>query len=386
MPSTYTNNLGIEKPGDGEQDGVWGDVINYNSDIIDRASNGTLFLTLTGTSSTLATSDGSLSNGQYKLLVLQGTPSGTHTITVSPNTAQKIYYVRNTTAQSVIFTQGSGGNITLAAGDSGIIYTNGVGTGSAVSSFTDHLAMSNPSITGGTITGITDLAVADGGTGASTGAGAIANFGITASVAELNTLDNVNTAGNFGLVPSGGIIIWSGSAGAIPTGWLLCNGASGTPDLRDRFVVGAGSTYAVNATGGAATVTLATINLPAHTHGVSITSGGESQGHVHGGSTGTTSGLTGSIYGISEGFWSQGACDGVFTKYSDRNVFSPTNGDQSQGGRAYFDGNNHSHGFTTNGNNVGHTHLVSGNTGSIGSGTAHENLPPYYALCYIMKS
>lgn len=198
---------------------------------------------------------------------------------------------------------------------------------------------------------------------------------------DLGTLDTIIRAA----MPIGGIIMWSGAIIAIPSGWALCDGTSGTPNLRDRFVVGAGSAYAVGATGGAATVTLVEANLPSHSHTVNINTGGESQGHVHGGSTGTTSGLTGSIYGISEGFWSQGAADGVFSKQSWLNVFSPTNGDQSQGGKAVFDGNNHSHGFTTGGNSVGHYHNVNGNTGSIGSGTAHENLPPYFALCYIMK-
>lgn len=66
--------------------------------------------------------------------------------------------------------------------------------------------------------------------------------------------------------PTGLICMWSGSIATIPTGWFLCNGANGTPDLRDRFIVGAGSTYAVNATGGEATHTLTTPEMPAHTH------------------------------------------------------------------------------------------------------------------------
>ena len=51
-------------------------------------------------------------------------------------------------------------------------------------------------------------------------------------------------------VPSGGIIAWSGSIGSIPTGYVICNGSNGTPDLRDRFIVGAGNTYSVGNTGG----------------------------------------------------------------------------------------------------------------------------------------
>ena len=131
MPRSYTPNLGIIKPADGEEDGVWGDLVNDNMDILDVAINGVLSLSLSGTSSTLTTSDGLVSDGQYRLLVLGGSPSGTHTITISPSDADKVYFVNNTTAQSVVFTQGSGGNVTIATGDSAVIYANGGGAGAA---------------------------------------------------------------------------------------------------------------------------------------------------------------------------------------------------------------------------------------------------------------
>jgi hypothetical protein len=182
MPSTYTNNLGIELPGDGELDGVWGDVVNTNMSILDRAINGSVSISLTGTSSTLTTTDGTLSNGQYKLLVLTGSPSGTHTITIAPNDAAKIYFVYNTTAQSVVFTQGSGGNVTIAAGDSGVIYSNGGGASAAVVNLTDHFAMSSVNITGGTISGVTSIATTTG----SFGLGAVATPSITFT-GDLNT-------------------------------------------------------------------------------------------------------------------------------------------------------------------------------------------------------
>ena len=166
---------------------------------------------------------------------------------------------------------------------------------------------------------------------------------VTATAAELNTLDNINTANNFGLVPSGGIIIWSGAADAIPSGWLLCDGTSGTPNLRNRFVVGAGSTYAVAATGGAATVTLTSAQMPNHTHTLSS---GDTASHTHAITT----------------------------------VFNPGGG--SAGGMVYSAVGQP---FTSQLTQAAAPALT-GSSGSAGSGAAHENLPPYYALCYIMKS
>lgn len=67
-------------------------------------------------------------------------------------------------------------------------------------------------------------------------------------------------------IPYGVIVMWSGAANAIPTGWALCDGTNNTPDLRNRFIVGAGSTYAVGATGGSNTVTLTMNQMPSHAH------------------------------------------------------------------------------------------------------------------------
>ena len=132
MTSTFTSNTGIQKPGTGTQSGVWGDTVNTNSDILDRALNGVLALSLSGTASTLTTTDGTLSDGQYKLLLLGGSPSGAHTITVAPNNAQKIYFVYNTSGEDVIFSQGSGANATIPNGNSNVLYCDGIGSASAV--------------------------------------------------------------------------------------------------------------------------------------------------------------------------------------------------------------------------------------------------------------
>jgi len=168
MTSSYTSNLGIEKPATGDQSGTWGDTTNTNMDIIDRAINGVGAITLSGTSHTLTTSDGSLTDGMYKVLVLGGSPSGTNTITISPNDQDKLYFVVNSSGQTATFTQGSGANVSVSNGDTKIIYADGGGSGAIVYDFTNNLTMGSVNITGGSVTGITDLVVADGGTGAST--------------------------------------------------------------------------------------------------------------------------------------------------------------------------------------------------------------------------
>ena len=87
---------------------------------------------MTGTTTTLTTTDGQLSDGHYKVLVLSGSPSGTNTVTITPNDQSKLYLVNNTTSQSVVFTQGSGGNVTILAGASAWIYGDGAGSGAQV--------------------------------------------------------------------------------------------------------------------------------------------------------------------------------------------------------------------------------------------------------------
>jgi cytoskeletal protein CcmA (bactofilin family) len=153
MASSYTGNSGIEKPADGDQSGSWGDTINTNMDIIDRSINGVGAITLSGTTHTLTTTDGTLSDGMYKVLVLGGSPSGTNTITIAPNDADKVYIVVNSSGQTATFTQGSGANVSVLNGDSKIIYADGAGSGAAVVDITADLSFSSVNIDGGTIDG-----------------------------------------------------------------------------------------------------------------------------------------------------------------------------------------------------------------------------------------
>lgn len=73
--------------------------------------------------------------------------------------------------------------------------------------------------------------------------------------------------GGGGSIPAGLICMWSGSSFNIPSGWALCNGNNNTPDLRDKFVLGA-SNYTVGATGGEKEVTLTVAQIPSHSHDI----------------------------------------------------------------------------------------------------------------------
>jgi hypothetical protein len=131
MPSTFTDS-GIELIADGEQSGLWGQTTNLNLQIIDRLTSQAGAITLSGTTHTLTVSDGVLSDGQYGVLVFAGSPSGTNTVTISPNTAQRTFIVRNTTAQSVVLAQGSGSTVTVPASGTKIVYSDGGGASAAV--------------------------------------------------------------------------------------------------------------------------------------------------------------------------------------------------------------------------------------------------------------
>lgn len=183
---------------------------------------------------------------------------------------------------------------------------------------------------------------------------------ITATAADINTSSTH-------YVPTGGIIMWSGSIASIPSGWYLCDGTNSTPDLRNRFVVGAGDEYAVDATGGAKQVTLTSAQIPSHTHSFS-------------GTTGNTSGLTGSFIGQDDNSSSY-----RLRIHSATGVFSTTNYGPGAFISSEVKAQSVTHPGQVNFNGNSHTHSFSGTTGSTGSGSSHENRPPYYALAYIMK-
>ena len=193
---------------------------------------------------------------------------------------------------------------------------------------------------------------------------------------------------------SGMIIIWSGNTDNIPNGFVLCDGQNSTPDLRNRFIVGAGtgsgSDYGPGDTGGSADATLVSHS---HTFSGSSSHSHTVDSHTHGdGSlTAASTSLTGNILGISEEFGQGGgSASGVFSKVghnSGRTAYGSNNG--STGGVNFNGSHTHdvtgSTGSASPGTNS-QTVSISGTTNAQGSSASNANLPPYYALCYIMKT
>ena len=169
MPSTYTANGGIELIATGEQSGTWGSTTNTNLQIIDRLTNGVGAISLSGTTHTLTTTDGALSDGQYAVLVFGGSPSGTNTVTISPNDADHVYIVKNNSGQSVVLTQGSGGNVTVANGKSAIVYADGAGAGAAVVDITSTLVPAGALLAANNLSDVADAGTSRTNLGLGTG-------------------------------------------------------------------------------------------------------------------------------------------------------------------------------------------------------------------------
>lgn len=172
-----------------------------------------------------------------------------------------------------------------------------------------------------------------------------------------------------------------GPSGTIPTGWQLCDGTNSTPDLRDRFIVGAGSTYSAGNTGGANTVTLATTEIPSHLHGVGLTTAIENQDHSHGVNINTGGQSQSHTHSITmvDGANPGGGSDGLILQTNYFLATSLQTGTTSQDHIHNVSGN-------TAGINNTHNHNVTGNTNNTGGGGAHENRPPYYAVRFIIKT
>ena len=214
MASTYTVNSGIELIANGEQSGTWGDTTNVNLQIIDRLTNGVGDISLSGTTHTLTTVDGSLSDGQYKVLVFGGSPSGTNTVTVSPNDQEKLFFVKNNSGQSVIISQGSGANVTVPNGESAVIYCDGAGAGAAVVNLSATFDLTTFLESANNLSDVADAATARGNLAAAPLASPTFTGTVTIGGVTYPTSDGTNGEA---LVTDGAGTISFGSAG-ISTG------------------------------------------------------------------------------------------------------------------------------------------------------------------------
>lgn len=178
------------------------------------------------------------------------------------------------------------------------------------------------------------------------------------SVTQASLLGDTFGSKASGTIPVGGIIMWSGSIASIPTGWSLCNGSNGTPNLLDRFIVGAGSGYSVAGTGGSADAIVVshghvstTDPAPNHQHFVTAPGGGTRMEN--------RPNLLNWAFGFS-GFVGN---DSRQDYTGSANETTANYGGSSPAG--------------------GHSHNVS--VTPEGESGTNKNLPPYYALAFIMR-
>jgi hypothetical protein len=272
-----------------------------SADVTFASGNVTLTLTDTNASQT----------ARNLRLNLVGTTGGARNLIVPA--IEKVYIVNNGCADTITVKNNSGTGIAVPAGKTMYVYNNGTNVLDAITHLTS-------------LTLATALPVASGGTG-------ITTVGTAGNVLTSNGTAWTSSALTATFV-QGMIILWSGSIATIPSGWVLCDGTNSTPNLRDRFIVGAGTTYAVNTTGGSANAIVvshthtATVTDPGHNH--SFTTSNFTEAAVPGGGANPESSITG----------------------------------------------------TTGSNTTGITVGIS----TAGSSATNANLPPYYALAYIMKT
>jgi len=248
MASTYTANTGIEKIGSGEQAGAWGTTTNTNFDIIDDALNGVITITISG-NTTLTSSDGTLSNGHHKVLLLGGTPSSAFNLTIDPNDQQKWYFINNSTGQVATVKQGggSGTTVTINNGTSAIVYADGSGSNANVGTIsTDVIGDTSPQLGGNLDTNGKNINFGDS---ASAGSDDTLQFGAgndlkiyhngTSSFIE-------NTTGDLFIQDSGGDVYIRGKSGENS---IICNNDGAVQIYHDNDLKLATSATGVTVTG-----------------------------------------------------------------------------------------------------------------------------------------
>jgi len=302
MASTYSPSLRLELIGDGDQSGIWGQTTNNNlGGLIEQAVSGVVTITMLDATYTMSNFNGVVDEARNQVLMVNGTNTAVRNL-IAP-LVEKTYVVQNnTTGGYAIQIIGSSGlGVTIPNGIAAYVYCDGINFYNAISGSVGNFAVNgNLSVTGTTaLTGALTATTA-------AFSGAISSVSPTftgtplapTATAGTNTTQIATTA--FVLsngAPTGGLIMWG--TGTAPSGWLLCAGAAVNRTtyaalfavIGTTFGVGDGSTTfnlpdytnrmpygtTVGSTGGSATTTLITANLPAHTHNNTITD----PGHFH---------------------------------------------------------------------------------------------------------
>jgi hypothetical protein len=163
--ATYVNDLRLKEITTGDESGTWGTSTNTNLELIAEAfSYGTEVITTNADTHTTTIADGATDPGRSLYLKYTGTLDSACTITIGPNTVSKVWIIENGTSgsQNIIISQGSGANITIPAGDTKVVYSDGAGAGAAFFDAFASLSVVDLTVTGDIdVDGTTNLDVVD---------------------------------------------------------------------------------------------------------------------------------------------------------------------------------------------------------------------------------
>lgn len=156
MASTFDNNLRLREMGTGDESGTWGTRTNENLELIGEALGyGTEAITTNADTHTTTIADGSTDPGRSMYLKYTGTLDSACTITLAPNTISKLWFIENGTSgsQNIIISQGSGANVTIPAGKTKAVFSDGAGSGAAITDAFNALDLGSSSSINGTVLG-----------------------------------------------------------------------------------------------------------------------------------------------------------------------------------------------------------------------------------------
>jgi hypothetical protein len=356
MPSSYSPDLRIELIANGEKTGTWGTITNDNLGvIIEDAISGLASVSVLSANQALTAQNGAVDQSRCAAISLTTTTTAPFNVYVPPVT--KLYVIQNASAYTATIyastvlgnTTAAGSGTAIPAGRSVLVRCDGTNVFDQFNHVVNNMSF------GGNISVAGDASV----TGNVSITGTTTLVGAATAPTPSNTDDSTKiatTAFVRDIIPSGLISMWSGTIATIPSGWLLCDGTNSTPDLRNRFIIGANADDAG----------VAKTNIT----GSPTQTGGSKDAivvsHTH---TGTTASNGDHFHNYPKGGASSGPRNAVSIDTSTGEVYNqstdlnPSRGTDIKGA--------HTHTFTTD---------------ATGSSGTNANLPPYFALAFIMKA